>query len=433
MTSRPEFDVAIVGASVAGCTAATFFARRGLRVALIERDANPDAYKKICSHYIQACGVPVLQRLGVTEAMEAAGAVKNGYNAISTPFGWIAPPAKKDPRFPPDGYNLRRLKLDPILRRAATGTKGVEYMPGHTARGLIEEDGRFAGVTIAGKDGTTRDIRARLVVGADGRNSRVAELAETPTTIGINNRFNYYTYYRNLAVPSQMTWFHDPDWLFAFPNEDDLWMLCAFPTKEKLADFKRDVHGSFVRLYESLPCGPLLSQSEQVSEMKGMIEIPNVNRRTTQPGLALIGDAALASDPMWGCGIGFALLAAEYLVDATAKPLREGGPKEVDEGLQRYSKKHRSRFGGHAFQIFDYSSGRALNPIEKQFFKAATKDEATSRHFFAFESRHIGLREFVSPRALARASWVNLTRPGDGSMVHPKLRQSARGVHPVAR
>lgn len=219
------------------------------------------------------------------------------------------------------------------------------------------------------------------------------------------------------------------DWLFAFPNDENLWMVGAFPTKDKLAEFKRDVHGSFVRLYESQPYGPLLSQSEQVSEMKGMIEIPNIIRRPTQPGLALVGDAALANDPTWGTGIAFALVSAEYLAGATATALLEGGSVELEDGLERYSKKHRAAFGGHALQIFDYASGRALNPIEKQLLRAATKDEALSRHFYAFESRHIGLREFLSPKALARASWVNLTHPGSGPIVHPRLRAAGGEIN----
>jgi 2-polyprenyl-6-methoxyphenol hydroxylase-like FAD-dependent oxidoreductase len=46
MPNDPQYDVAIVGASIAGCTAAIFFARNGARVALIERDPDPAAYKK---------------------------------------------------------------------------------------------------------------------------------------------------------------------------------------------------------------------------------------------------------------------------------------------------------------------------------------------------------------------------------------------------
>ncbi len=54
MARQSQYDVAIVGASLAGCAAAILFAREGLRVALIERHKNPTAYKTLCTHFIQA-------------------------------------------------------------------------------------------------------------------------------------------------------------------------------------------------------------------------------------------------------------------------------------------------------------------------------------------------------------------------------------------
>ena len=69
MPNNPEYDVAIVGASIAGCTAAILFARNDARVALIERDPNPAAYKKICTHFIQPSATPTIERLGSPSQM----------------------------------------------------------------------------------------------------------------------------------------------------------------------------------------------------------------------------------------------------------------------------------------------------------------------------------------------------------------------------
>jgi 2-polyprenyl-6-methoxyphenol hydroxylase-like FAD-dependent oxidoreductase len=59
---KEGYDVAMVGASIAGCAAATLFARRGARVALIERRSDPDAYKTLCTHFIQPSAVPTMER-----------------------------------------------------------------------------------------------------------------------------------------------------------------------------------------------------------------------------------------------------------------------------------------------------------------------------------------------------------------------------------
>ena len=76
MSSR-DYDAVIVGASLAGCSTAMLLAREGAQVALVERRPDPDAFKRVCGHFIQSSAVPTLERLGLLEAMEAAGAVRS--------------------------------------------------------------------------------------------------------------------------------------------------------------------------------------------------------------------------------------------------------------------------------------------------------------------------------------------------------------------
>lgn len=59
-----DYDVAIVGASTAGCTAARLFALRGARVALIEARPAMDAHKTVCTHFIRSSATPTIERLG---------------------------------------------------------------------------------------------------------------------------------------------------------------------------------------------------------------------------------------------------------------------------------------------------------------------------------------------------------------------------------
>ena len=61
---RSDYDAAIVGASLAGCTAAILLGRAGARVALIEQRPDASAFKRICTHYIQSSAVPTLERSG---------------------------------------------------------------------------------------------------------------------------------------------------------------------------------------------------------------------------------------------------------------------------------------------------------------------------------------------------------------------------------
>ena len=105
------FDAVIVGASIGGCTAARLFAQRGARVALIERRPDPDAYKTVCTHYIQPSATPTIERLGLAGPLAERGAVRNTLDMWTPYGGWIRHRGATTPRLqrhPPP--------LDPLLR-----------------------------------------------------------------------------------------------------------------------------------------------------------------------------------------------------------------------------------------------------------------------------------------------------------------------------
>src|SRR5438477_10935282 len=102
MMAQSNYDVVIAGASVAGCTAATLFARHGLKVALLEKNADPSHYKKLCTHFLQPAALPTLRKLGADKMIDAAGGVRNDLEAW-TQWAWI----RADGDAPPGGYNVR--------------------------------------------------------------------------------------------------------------------------------------------------------------------------------------------------------------------------------------------------------------------------------------------------------------------------------------
>lgn len=402
------YDVAIVGASLAGCTAAALFGRAGLRVALIERSPDPQAYKKVCTHYIQPSAVPTIERLGLAGPIARAGGVRSGFQAW-TRWGWIRPP-----RPAVCGYNIRRQTLDPLLRRLALDTPGVEFLPGYAARALLRDNGRITGVRVEGAGGTTLDVRAQLTVGADGRHSRVGELSGLPVTVTPNHRFAYFVHVRDLPLAcgdlSQM-WFLEPDVAYTFPNDDGVTLLACMPWKDRLPEFRQDLQGAFFSYFRALPDAPDISRARVVTPIMGMLDTPNLSRYAVAPGLALVGDAALASDPLWGVGCGWAFQSAEWLAGHTTGALRHGDASQLDRALRRYRRAHRTALRGHDFVIRDFAQRPEYNMLERTFFPASVRDPQTAAHFEAFGSRRIGLTQFLSPRALLRAWRVNRGHP----------------------
>lgn len=403
MPHRDRYDVAIVGASLAGCSSAILLARAGARVALIEKSPDPDVFKRICSHYIQGSAIPTLERLGLLEPMEAAGGLRSRIR-VHSPQGWIEPPMMRSKV--PSGINLRRRKLDPLIRTVAAETPAVELMLGMTVDELSREGDWVSGVCARDKHGVTRRIDARLVVGADGRGSRVAKLAGVRSKTVRHGRFAYGGYFEGPlpdSAPASTLWLLDPDMAGAFPTDDGLIFYAAMPTMGRLAPFREDPAKALVEHVAKVPDAPPIRESRLLEPAQGKIDMTNIAHVPTAPGVALVGDAALAIDPLWGVGCGWAFQSAEWLADSVAPAL--AGREPIERGLRRYRRAHARRLRGHAQMIYDYAGGRRLNPGERMLFGASGHDERLAVIFEQFGTRSIGpARMFAS--AVPRAAFV---------------------------
>lgn len=399
-SERPDHDAVVVGASLAGCTTAILLARAGARVALVEKSPDPAAYKRICSHFIQASGVPVFERLGLLDPIIAAGGVRTHFHAW-TQWGWIEAPEEEAGLC----LNLRRQVLDPLIREAAGSEPGVELMLGLTAERLLWEGETIAGVTVRNRDGHETKLRAPLTVGADGRDSRVAELSGVPVKTRPHGRIAYGGYFegaRPPLAPDTAMWLLDPQWVAAFPTDSDLTFYAAMVTKDRLPDFKRNPEEALVKIVSDVPEAPPIRQGRAIEPVLGKIDMLNRTRRQTAPGLALVGDAALAIDPLFGVGCGWALQSGEWLADAVAPAL--GGAEPLSRGLSRYRRHHTRELRGHAYMLYDYATGRKMSPPEKLLFQAAVHDPAVASAFDRVGTRRtkpIGELARILPRVVA--------------------------------
>jgi menaquinone-9 beta-reductase len=398
--NRLDYDAVIVGASLAGCATAIALGRAGARVALVEKQPDPAAFKRMCSHFIQASAVPALERLDLLEPIIEAGGVRSRMRAW-TPWGWIeAPPSKAR-----EAVNLRRELLDPLLRETAAATPGVELMLGRAADRLERDGETVCGVLVRDRNGEETSLRARLVVGADGRDSRIAELAAVKTKVSPHGRFAYGAYFDGppaVGDGASTIWLLDPNWVAAFPTDSGLTFYAAMPTKDRLPEFRHNPEEALVSFVGEIPEAPPIRDSRLVSPVLGKIEMPNKVRVPIAPGLALVGDAAMAVDPLFGVGCGWAFQSAEWLSESVAPALRNGS--SLRSGLERYRRRHRRGLRGHATIINEYASGRKMRPGERLIFSAAARDRRVAEDFDAFGTRCIGPARFFAsavPRAIA--------------------------------
>jgi 2-polyprenyl-6-methoxyphenol hydroxylase-like FAD-dependent oxidoreductase len=399
---RADYDAVVVGASLAGCAAAIQLGRAGLRVAVIEKQPDPQAFKRMCSHFIQASGVPAIERLGLLEEIEAAGGLRPQIH-MWTKWGWIEAPPERAGR----GLNLRREVLDPMVRSTAAATPGVEMLLGWSAERLLREGGGFGGVVARNREGTELELRGRLTIGADGRDSKIAELSEVPVKTYPHNRIAYGGYFEGPPPqfsPDSSVWFLDPHWAAAFPTDSDLTFYAAMPTKDRLPEFKADPEAALIKFVADVPEAPPIRDSRAIEPVLGKLDMTNRMRKPVAAGLALIGDAALATDPLFGVGCGWAFQSAEWLADSVRPALQ--GEESLEQGLERYRRRHARELRGHAFLIHDYATGRRLSPPERLMFSAAARDPRTAELFDALGSRRKRPQQ-VMPRIIPRAVAVN--------------------------
>ncbi len=388
-----SYDAVIVGGSLAGCATAMFLGRAGLRVAVVEKSPDPANYKRICSHFIQASAVPSLERLDLLGPMEAAGAVRPRFRA-RVPWGWIAAPPEKAAR----GVNLRRSELDPMMREHAAATPGVDVLLGQTVRKVTRDGGKVSGVVARDREGVETVLQAPLTVGADGRDSSVVGLAGVKEKTHPHGRFAYGGYFEGVELehsPDASVWMMDPDWAAAFPTDHGLTFCAVMPTMDRLPEFKADPVAAMIDYFDRAPEAPSLRTATLTDEgITGKIDMTNRVRTPSAPGLALVGDAALATDPLFGIGCGWAFQTAEWLADAVAPALR--GEAELEAGLRRYRRKHGRKLNGHAWMIHDYATGRKLQPPERLFFSGAARDPRVAAIFDSFGTRQIGVTKMMA-------------------------------------
>jgi flavin-dependent dehydrogenase len=160
-----EYDALVVGAGPAGSATAARLAAHGHHVALWERAHFPRP--KPCAEYLSPGSVAALSRLGALAAVEREGPSRLSGMRVVGPDG-----SGFTGRFSRGyGLALARERLDSVLAGHAQA-RGADLEEGVTFESLVA-DGK--GLLVRGRRGAGQVVvRTRLLVGADGLNSRVA-------------------------------------------------------------------------------------------------------------------------------------------------------------------------------------------------------------------------------------------------------------------
>jgi 2-polyprenyl-6-methoxyphenol hydroxylase-like FAD-dependent oxidoreductase len=387
-----EYDVIVIGTRVAGAPTAMLLARRGYRVLALDRATFPS--DTLSTHVVHAPGIAALQRWGLLDRLVATGCPPiEGYTFDFGPVVVAGTPAQVDGI--DVGYAPRRTVLDALLVEAAIEA-GVDLRQGCHVDGLVIERGRVVGVRCEGQM-----HRARLVVGADGRNSQVAKAVgaeEYHTTPRL--QYSYFTYFSGLPT-SRLETFIRPDRGFACaPTHDGLTMVVlGWPYAEARA-YKADVAGNFRATLDLAPdFAARVADAEQRAPFLGGA-VPGWFRKPYGDGYVLVGDAGYNKDPITAQGITDAFLDAERCVDAIGHWLEDDKP--FDDAMSAW---HQER-DAKAMPIYDFTSQLATlqppPPEMQQILGAVQGDQAAMDGFVSVIAGSVSPVDFFSEENVSR-------------------------------
>jgi 2-polyprenyl-6-methoxyphenol hydroxylase-like FAD-dependent oxidoreductase len=191
---------------------------------------------------------------------------------------------------------------------------------------LIEEGGRVVGVRATTPDGPL-EVRANLVVGADGRHSTVRERAGLKVEdLGAPMDVLWLRIPRHPSDPKNPLGRFDRGKILIMLDREDYWQCGYVIPKGGIDALQRQGIAAFQGALGEI--APFLS--DRVGEVKDWNDVKLLTvvvdrlRRWYRPGLLCIGDAAHAMSPVGGVGINLAIQDAVATANLLAAPLRGG-------------------------------------------------------------------------------------------------------------
>jgi 2-polyprenyl-6-methoxyphenol hydroxylase-like FAD-dependent oxidoreductase len=397
------YDAIIVGARCAGSSTAMLLARRNYRVLVVDRATFPS--DTVSTHVVQPLAVAALARWGLLDRLTATGCPP--IHTYTFDFGPVTLSGAPGTAASPVAYCPRRTVLDKVLVDAAAEA-GAEIREGFLVDDLLIEDGRVVGIKGHAKGGAVVTERARVVVGADGRYSTVAEAVrpeqynEKPPLLA-----PYYTYWSDLPMDGRFETYIRPHRGFAAaPTHDGLTMTVGGWPHAEFETNKKDLESHFMSLFD---LAPEFAERVRGATRRAPIAgtpVANFFRKPFGPGWALVGDAGYNKDAITAQGIQDAFRDAERCAIALDQAFGDGRP--FDEAM---SESQRER-DDHALPMFEFTCQLATlepPPLEmQQMIGAIHGNQAAMDAFAQMNAGTISPMEFGASVASA------MSRPAGG-------------------
>jgi 2-polyprenyl-6-methoxyphenol hydroxylase-like FAD-dependent oxidoreductase len=327
VTAVTSTDVLIVGGGPAGALLGCLLARRGIDTVVVEKQARLD--REFRGETIAAPSVLTLRQLGFGPALEAHGYLRTEGITMRMEGRQVFTVDYR--RFPIGEVpiDIPQPALIQMFIDAAAARPHFRYNFSTSFVRLMEEDGAVLGAWVRRPDEAPTQVRAQLVVGADGRFSKVRRAAGLPHDVQPTARD-----FLSFKLP------RPPDWglqaELVVDHDRHLVILPTFPDflrvghnlpKRGLSELRAAGFDAFKasigELYPRL--APLVDAHLHSWDDTSFLEIFTAEtQRWARDGLVLIGDASHTCTPILGQGVNLAIQDAVSLAPVIANALAGG-------------------------------------------------------------------------------------------------------------
>lgn len=393
------YDAIIVGARVAGSPLAMLLARKGYRVLLLDKATFPS--DTISTHHIHQPGVARLRRWGLLEKVRASNCPPTTEIRFDVgPFALVGTPPPAESNV--EAYAPRRRVLDKILADAAVEA-GAELREGFSVEELTTSEGAVTGVRGRDRKGLSVTEKARIVIGADGARSFVADRVQAPVYFDRGMlTCNYYTYWSGVPLKGVELYAREGRLIVADKTNDGLAMITVVWPKEEFNRVRSNIEFEYMRsLDEHAPAlAERLRAGRREERFAGTGFLPNHFRKPYGEGWALVGDAGYVKDPATAQGITNSFSHAEMLAEALDESL--SGRRAMSEALADYEQKRNKE----VMAMFEHTTQLARlappTPEMIHLLEALRGDQVEAGRFLGTVTGTTSIQEFFSPENTSR-------------------------------
>ncbi|MEA2624061.1 MAG: hypothetical protein QOD06_106 [Candidatus Binatota bacterium] len=390
-----DTDCIVVGFRCAGAPLSLALQRAGVKVVALERD-ELESDQPFSTHAIQPFGMRLLDRLGLGDVVRPLAPRARALRMqVEDDYIQMELDHTRDARCP------RRTKLDPALQRAAIQA-GVEVRPRSTVTGLLRDGDRVCGVRVRHAAGEY-EIRAPLVVGADGRNSTIARLVGAPAYVEDTSPHGaYWAYFEETPAFSGYDWsmcihMRGDGGRAVFQTDSGLLLMAGFAKREALEPWRRDPDAALAAyLRAGSITAPLIEDARQAAPAIGLIGLHFYMKQPVGPGWALVGDSGLHLDPTPGMGISDAfrdaIALAETIVDGSERAFATYWRRRDADSIGLYR------------MAMDMGSGVYNNPFTRMIYRRSQASARMRARLLAVIDRECRPQEMLPPWRLV--AWL---------------------------